>query len=180
MNKTLLLDRALRINGWMSPAELTFLAETAQSSKTVFEIGSFQGRSTRAIADNLPEKGRIFAIDPWSFVIRDVIQSDDVAFNIFYCNLHDHIASGKCIVCPVKWELYDPKEERANFIFIDGEHTYEAVKHDIMKALKYLKLGGTLAGHDYAVPFDGLKQAVDEIFGSHLIKTVDSIWWLKI
>lgn len=180
MFKTLRLDRATKINGWMTPEELTFLAEAAQNSNIAFEIGCFQGRSTRAIADNLPEKGKLFAIDPWNFTIKDVIRSDSVTYNQFFCNLHDHISSGKCIMCPTTWELYDPKDERPDFIFIDGNHEYPAVRHDIDKALKYLKLGGILAGHDYADPWDGVIKAVDETFSQSQIKTAGSIWWLKI
>lgn len=39
---------------------------------------------------------------------------------------------------------------RFGFVFIDGDHRYEAALHDIEWALKLLAPGGVLAVHDYA------------------------------
>lgn len=177
------LHRAKAINGWMSDAELTFLAETAQKSQVIFEIGSFIGRSTRALADNAPSNARIFAIDPWSgnnyngneFSI--IFNVDQDTMNMFYCNLADHIKTNKVIMMPKTWDAAQPMC-MADFIFIDGDHRYESVKRDICKAMSYLKAGGVIAGHDYYPPgWPGVVKAVDEIFGT--VNLVDTIWWRK-
>ena len=53
-----------------------------------------------------------------------------------------------------------------DFVFIDGEHTYEAVVEDIAAWAPKVKPGGLLCGHDYAnyqFPFGiSVKQGVDE------------------
>jgi SAM-dependent methyltransferase len=54
-----------------------------------------------------------------------------------------------------------------DFIYIDADHSYEAVKNDINIWYDKLKDGGILAGHDYVnglLPEGefGVKQAVDE------------------
>ncbi len=36
-----------------------------------------------------------------------------------------------------------------DFVYIDGDHSYEAVTHDIIEWIKKLKPGGILAGDDY-------------------------------
>src|SRR5262245_42246367 len=58
------LERALAIEGWMAPRELFWLAEIAQNSDNIIEIGSYKGRSTRALCDNA--RGKVTAVDPWS------------------------------------------------------------------------------------------------------------------
>lgn len=54
-----------------------------------------------------------------------------------------------------------------DFVFIDADHSYEAVKADIQAWLPKVKPGGFISGHDYEntdFPAFGVKQAVDELF----------------
>ena len=56
-------------------------------------------------------------------------------------------------------------DEHFDFIYIDGEHTYKAVKQDINDWWSKVKPGGILAGHDYIEdvrPDNSAKLAVDE------------------
>lgn len=55
--KSIDIFRALSIPGWMSEEELLWLASTASSSHNAVEIGSYCGRSSRAIGDHLPDGG---------------------------------------------------------------------------------------------------------------------------
>jgi hypothetical protein len=53
-------------------------------------------------------------------------------------------------------------EYKVGFIYIDGEHSYDAVKQDIATWWPRLAPGGILAGHDYHPRFGGVIAAVDE------------------
>jgi predicted O-methyltransferase YrrM len=54
---------------------------------------------------------------------------------------------------------------RFGLIFIDGDHTYWAVRQDILNALPLLEPGGTLAVHDYREDnCPDVARAVDEVF----------------
>ena len=57
------IERAQATPGWMSDAELTYLAECAGKSTAIVEIGSWKGRSTLALACNTP--GTVYAVDTW-------------------------------------------------------------------------------------------------------------------
>jgi len=49
-----------------------------------------------------------------------------------------------------------------DFVYIDGEHTYDAVRQDMDDWWSKIKIGGILAGHDYHDTQPGTVQAVDE------------------
>jgi predicted O-methyltransferase YrrM len=47
-------------------------------------------------------------------------------------------------------------------VFIDADHTYEAVKMDIQNWMPKVRKGGILAGHDYVETWPGVIEAVNE------------------
>jgi hypothetical protein len=53
-------------------------------------------------------------------------------------------------------------DETVDFVYIDGEHTYEAVKEDMKVWWSKVKTGGIMAGHDYNETNPGTKKAVNE------------------
>jgi hypothetical protein len=184
MRKLLNIDKALAIQGWMTPVELAFLAKTASQHNKIIEVGSFQGRSTRALADNTD--GVVYAVDPWAGIIRKddgtvSFMSDSSIRERFYCNLAGHIESGKVQVCQYKFhewpEIKNAESFGADFIFIDGDHRYENVLNDIDISLTFKPK--ILAGHDYDFNcWPGVKRAVDEKFP--FVSVEGTIWWTSL
>lgn len=64
-----------------------------------------------------------------------------------------------------------------DIIFIDGDHSYEAVKKDIALYLPKLKNGGLLTGHD--IDYPGVNQAVNEIIDNYDVAP-NYVWFKKI
>lgn len=66
------------------------------------------------------------------------------------------------------------EDESLDLVYIDGEHTREAVQEDIAAWLPKVRCGGWIGGHDYDHPMEsrrglwGVKAAVDEAFGSSI------------
>ncbi len=73
-----------------------------------------------------------------------------------------------------------------DFVFIDGDHTYEGVKADIAAWTGKVKSGGILGGHDYSYETEsgkGVSKAVDEagaMFGWFLMKGEDRTWFVRL
>lgn len=73
------------------------------------------------------------------------------------------------------------KDESLDFCYIDGLHTYQAVKNDIIKYYPKVKKGGYLGGDDFCIKFKGLCVAVIEYSMKHHIDLFGEgkDWWFK-
>jgi predicted O-methyltransferase YrrM len=177
MQATVDLGKAVDIKGWMTLEELLWLATTASRCNLIVEFGSYHGRSTRALADNMRSNGRLWAVDPWNGDYPG--ENGEVMDNVnTYCfpqfrkNLEDHILCGR--VVPHRGFSYSFRLPfQVDMVFIDGDHRYEVVHKDISKAIELTKPGGIICGHDYG--FFGVKQAVDERFNN--VAVTETIWW---
>lgn len=174
------IDIARRIEGWMSDKELEFLGVAGKNYKAIMEVGSYKGKSARAFADNT--EGTVVCIDPWNANVHSAIgkviyTTSDATYAEFIKNMGDYISIKKVIPYRMKFEDFEPNGYKPDFIFIDAEHDYESVKHDIKKALTMKPK--VLAGHDYDPKiWFGLVNAVNEIFPK--VNTVDTIWWVEV
>ena len=54
------------------------------------------------------------------------------------------------------------KRGTIDFIFIDGDHSYEACKADIAAWAPLVKKGGVIAFHDFGSRADGVTRAIFE------------------
>lgn len=70
------------------------------------------------------------------------------------------------------------KNESIDFVFIDGDHSYEGVKKDIELWLPKIKKTGFISGHDYGHErLPGVKKAVDQLFHEFDIELDDNRTW---
>lgn len=176
-------------DGWMKRDELVWLATQAQRCRNIIEIGSYAGRSTRALADHCP--GTVYAVDPWD---GDYFRADGTKhrkvdtrqYDAFRANLADHIEAGRCV--PMRGTIVDAEAELrrripggADLVFIDGDHRREQLLIDIAKGRGLLRHGGILSGHDYGKrDWPDVKAVVDEIFAYASVERCRSIWWVTL
>jgi hypothetical protein len=69
-------------------------------------------------------------------------------------------------------------DDSLDFVFIDGDHSYEGVKNDINAWLPKIKKDGFIIGHD--IHFNSVKKAVTEVLGYNYEIADDFIWYLKV
>jgi len=176
------IGRASQIDGWMTERELAWLAMQASQRRRIIEIGSYQGRSTRALADNTP--GTVYAVDVWA--IGDWAKEIDwmakkfeelgpeFVFDGFRSNMEPHIETGK--VVPIRSTsvaaAVDLCDEEFDMIFIDGAHDYDSVITDIVMWQPLAT--GLLCGHDYDHP--QVARAVKMLISNHQVIEGTTIW----
>jgi len=73
------------------------------------------------------------------------------------------------------------KDKSLDVVFIDGLHTYSAVKDDIISWLPKISTGGMISGHDYNNRYkEHVVKAVDEFFPKKKILLYDDgVWVVK-
>ncbi len=156
------VEAAEPIDGWMNREELSVLAELAAGCDRIVEIGSWLGRSTKALVTST--RGVVIAVDTWQGSPEHGPGEDtksldpDTLFDRFQRNLAPEIVAGRVI--PVRLESTRAVGQvgqhlqrhggLADLIFIDASHTFDAVRADILAYLPLLRPGGVMAGHDYA------------------------------
>lgn len=184
------ISRAERIDGWMTPLELSWLAQQATTKSTIIEVGCFVGRSTRALAEHA--LGVVYAVDPWSDSWHesvtshagaplDLIQRYPVPMQAFLRHTW-----GLTNLFIYRGTLETLPHLRADMVFIDGDHSYDAVARDLDRAMVLLtkperRRVGLLCGHDYLEPlWPGVSKAVDTIVGPVQVVPQTSIWWREV
>ena len=67
-----------------------------------------------------------------------------------------------------------------DFIYIDGNHTYDFVKKDIQLYYPKVRKNGVIGGHDFAVDFLGICKAVLEFANDNDLELHGRIrdWWI--
>ncbi len=146
------------------------------------EIGCYTGESTELFSKSGKFK-EIYSIDPWGTNIDyDELSIDnmDIVEQLFDAR----IAKLQTPVHKIRRTSTEAveicKDNFFDFMYIDGNHKYEAVKEDILGWLPKIKSNGIIAGHDYNHAYEGVIQAVNEIFGKDNIQLFpDSSWMVK-
>lgn len=126
------------------------LPELSSSPLRFIEIGSFAGSSlflTCKALKRIEHKLEGFAIDPGLHPqLKTVLQQVQKDVNHLQMFSHDAVM-----------QLQRQFEEDGNFppfIFVDGDHSYEGVKQDIINYFPLLKPGGIMMFHDYLPPLN--------------------------
>jgi hypothetical protein len=71
----------------------------------------------------------------------------------------------------------------ADFVYLDANHGYEAVKQDLELWTPKVGAGGVIGGHDFAPEFPGVRQAVEEFATAHHLQvTLEplGVWWAQL
>src|ERR1700709_1542397 len=125
-----------------SAAEQELLKKYTKNKLKAVEIGVFEGVNTALLAKSLHEKGKLYAIDPF-FRIRFNISYQKI---ISYKNLKRAKQFNKIVWLEgLSDKMIDKVPSDIDFVFIDGDHSFEAVKKDFELYQTKLSKDGVLA-----------------------------------
>lgn len=127
--------------------------------KRALEIGSFEGASAVWLLDMIPNL-KITCIDTFESCFDDVTGKYEQRFDRNVAEYGKRVTKLKGRSTDVLKTFSSRK--KFDLIYIDGDHTYEAVKKDAELAWPLLRSGGLLIFDDYNNDEFGVRQAVDE------------------
>jgi len=163
-------DKLKGLNKYLVPLNLKFSTYLPRSSVRfankyfcdneviVIEVGVLNGENAKSMLKTLKIK-KIYLID---IEKKFEVMGDGVEF----------------IEMPSD-KAYKLIKEKADFIYIDGDHSYEQVIKDINNYYPLLKEGGILAGHDIIGEKGVLKAVIEFCSKNNYNPTIDiDDWWL--
>jgi predicted O-methyltransferase YrrM len=164
-------------DGNVSLLELLVIAHlvAARQPETVFEIGTFDGRTTLNLAANtsgnvftldLPASGRstaAFPLDP-----GDGRYISKPGSGARFAGTQEARRITELYGDSATFD-FSPWEGRMDMVFVDGAHSLEYVLNDTDRALRLLRPeGGVILWHDYDACFNGVTEALNEVARSGL------------
>ena len=159
-----------------------FLKSRSKNPNKILEVGSFCGESARIFCQEFPS-AIISCMDPWLPNYDDNDPASHVDMSIVESRF-DRFMSGRRNVLKHKGTSEDFKnlEYFSSFCFcyIDGCHTYDAVKKDINTWMPRCKVA--ICGHDYGIKNHWLSCVTDAV--QDTVGKPDAVFsdtsWLKL
>lgn len=152
---------------------LTRYVAAPQHEIYVANVGTFTGSSAAIIANAArmhDSAASIYCVDTWRGSsagdrINEIYSTQDV-LAAFHRNFATHPLGHGSRLMPIRSTSLDAAQstlcDRAfDLVFIDADHSYEAVKADIAAWEPKVREGGILCFHDYGV-FPGVTRALNE------------------
>ncbi len=159
------------------------LARHARGRKSLVEIGVYQGATTVRLASVMDPAGVFFAIDPY------VGNRFGIDFN--YLIARREVA--RRVMGRVEWvrstgaeAVNDPRlaGRSIDFLFIDGDHSYEGIQGDWEAWQPLLQPGAVVGFHDTVGGTFGCQRYFEDVIVSdpavHVIEQVGSLSIIRI
>jgi len=165
------------VDGNVTAEELIVIAKLVRQYKPnrMFEIGTFDGRTTLNLACNSSDDAKVYTLDlpNQKYVAKEQVALDgDMSF------VNKSVTGSRFVRNECKNKItqlygdsatfdFSPYEKKMDFVFIDGAHTYEYILNDSDKALKLLKdAQGIILWHDYKWVWDDARKALNKLYST--------------
>ena len=154
----------LAIDGWLKIGEATRLFDLARAlpgpAPVVVEIGSWLGKSTVVLGRALERfpGAKLYCIDPFNadgdefskptYAARSAAAGGTL-LDRFKANLARNRVRTEVIPLPgYSHDVAPGFQHQIDFLFIDGNHAYDAVRRDFLDWTPKVRRGGVIAFHD--------------------------------
>lgn len=150
------------------------------------EIGIWQGRLSYHLLQIFPTLMWI-AVDPW-VVYSDKSCLNQVGMDQMYADVCEKLSIFGQRVCISRTTSLQAVSLVSNLfldmVYVDADHSYQAVKQDLQAWYPKIKQGGIISGHDYSSTRKRtVQRAVDEFFEQKNLELhleACNVWWGRI
>ena len=156
------------------------LSRSLSRNSRIVEIGSYLGASTFFLAAGARSRsGKVFAVDTWSNM--GMSEGPRETYDDFVRN----VAPLGDSIFPIKGlsiQVAKGFDGEIDLLFVDGDHSYEAVRADLEAWLPKVKKAGIVVLHDYAWA-GGVQRAAKELVIPLQVeggRRIDTTYWTRI
>jgi len=147
------------IHGWFNaPFLYDRIVNTVKDNSHIVEVGAWKGKSAYYMCQQIKKSGKKIkfdVVDTWIGTLhekRHARDPDVVAGTLMEAFLKN-MKPWEGMYTPIRATSVEAaalfEDDSLDAVFVDGDHTYPAVKADIEAWLPKLKKGGILCGDDY-------------------------------
>jgi hypothetical protein len=171
---------------------LSALAGSCEDGSDLFEIGTFDGRTTFNLAMNSPSRCRVFTLDlppeldttfPLAQGERHMVEKPKPGARYEKYRTIYPAAVGKIHQLLGDSAVFDytPYTNSCSLVFVDGSHAYDYAISDTQAAMKIVKKEGVIIWHDYGI-WEGVTKALEELderegYGLRNISGTSLVYW---
>lgn len=158
--------------------QLFLIASELPAGAKCVEIGSYLGASSSFIARALPKQSSLYCVDTWN---NDAMtEGNRNTREEFLYNTSQF----KDKIVPIQSRSTDAAKdfsEPLDFIFFDGDHSYEGIKDDWDAWNDKLKSGGWVIFHDIGWA-EGVKRVIVEEVTPRILESdaLPNMFWAKL
>ncbi|MFD1736791.1 class I SAM-dependent methyltransferase [Bacillus salitolerans] len=160
--------------------EKLFLLAKEVKGNVYVEIGSYLGASSCLIAHAIKDnsQSKLYCIDTWNN--DGMTEGKRDTFDIFLNNIEPY----RNIIKPKRgwsYEIVRNFNENIDFIFFDGDHSYNGVKKDVLDWFPKLNKNSLVVFHDIGWA-EGVQQVVEENVKPLVVKDghLPNLYWAYI
>lgn len=173
---------------WVSTRGLAPYIKRLGDNVVGLEIGTCRAESTAYLLDKCPNINKLYTVDPykaymdWNGEITQEVL--DKFMEVAKKNLKP-FGDRVIMIREASGDALDNFDGNVfDFIFVDGDHSYDATLADCENYYPYLKKGGLFCGHDYS-SIQGVYDAVNHFRSKNSItspinlSTNSTFFWYK-
>lgn len=157
------------LEGWFSfPNLYNILVDHIPQNGKFVEVGVWKGKSfAYFMVENINKNKNIttYAVDTWEGSPAHVHESSVInktLYQEFISNMSPIIDKFTTLQMTSEEASKQFEDNSLDAVFIDADHVYEQVKHDIELWYPKVKSNGIFCGHDYYNGWPGVEQAINE------------------
>ena len=162
---------------WFTRSMTRFMIKNYSNKKLIgAEIGVEYGLNSKTMLKLLPIE-KLYLIDPY------YDNQDNISGDQRYKKARKYLAKYNSkikFIRKTSEKAIGEIPDELDFVYIDGAHSYDAVRKDIELFYKKVKKGGIIGGHDFWASEIGVCKAVLEFEENNNLKLYGKItdWWI--